>query len=193
MAIKKLNMRDKTAVKFMWESGDYSAPEISKELNIELSTVRSVIARSGWAKGSREEEIRDRIEIEYNNAQDDIVRERAKQILDTKREVYAFARSLNQRAVQEFTGAIKDSTPLAVITPNIKALKLLAETAKLTKEMRWDALEIDKTDNALEELPELGIEEIEDDEIEKIREEQELAYQEASVVDDLAIINKVDS
>lgn len=185
MAIKKVNMRDKTAIKFMWESGDYSAPEISKELGVEINTVRSLIAREGWVKGAREEEIRQRIEREFEAGQDEIARETARNITDTRKEVYAFARSLNQQLIRDFTNAIKDGIPFAALTPNIKALKLLAETAKLTKEMRWDALDMSNPETSADEIPSLGVEELQGDEIDDLRNEQEKQYMESSVVDEL--------
>lgn len=170
---RRLTPKEWAKAEAMYESGEYTLEAIATEFGVHALTVQRHMAKEGIEKGSRADEVKRRVVEAMDKEIDEDAEVLKKRIRETKEQHYRLNQAIDLGIQTEIVTAKQEGRSPASTMNNVKALKLMAETLKITRESRYTILGLDDTNNDTEELPTLEIREMFDEEIAAIREAQE--------------------
>lgn len=170
---KRLTPADKEKIRVLYESGEFVVADIAPLIGVSEKSISNEIRKGQIVKGAQVERLRAAIRDELKKEAEADAKELAKRIRESKEEVYRYAKALDNQVIKEIADARTAKLPVSSAAPNIKTLKLAAEHFKITKDLRWAALGLDKDEADVTEIPILEVDELTDDEIEDIRSRQE--------------------
>lgn len=163
----------------LWESGEVTLEDLVNKFGKSLSTFKRHFDKMGVVKGSKKEALKKRVAEEVVKAAIDDATITAARIRETKEEHYKMATGLAKLTWGEILKTKQDGAPVAVATNNLKALDLAMSVLKKAREERWAVLGLDRVD-AVDgnELPELVISELTADQIQELRDRDNLEMDE---------------
>ncbi|MDL2284440.1 hypothetical protein LJC19_04785 [Oxalobacter sp. OttesenSCG-928-P03] len=158
----------------LWESGNVTLDMLAKKFKKDKSTLMRLFQKEGAAKGSAEEETKQKVAEAVEKAIVSDATVLAERIRDTKEEHYKMASALARLTWGIIAEARKAGKPVATIATDMKALQAAAQILKTTREERYAVLGItSKDDDPDKPLPELVIKELDPDDIRKISQQIE--------------------
>lgn len=170
---RRLTPKEWAKAEAMYESGEYTLEAIASEFGVHTLTVQRHMAKEGIEKGSRADEVKRRVVEKMNEEIDEDAEILKKRIRETKEQHYRLNQAIDLGIQHEIVSAKQEGRAPASAINNVKALKLMAETLKITRENRYVVLGLNDESLDTEELPTLEIREMFDYEIAEIRDAQE--------------------
>lgn len=170
---RRLTPKEWAKAEAMYESGEFTLDQIAEEFNVHTITVQRRMKSRGIEKGSRADAVKRRMNEKMNKEIDEDAEILKQRIKETKEEHYRLNKAIDGRITREIVMADQDGRHLATSINNVKTLKLIAETLKITRESRYTILGIDVENGANDELPTLEVREMWEEEIEAIRNQQD--------------------
>lgn len=168
-----LSSQEKRKIRAMWETGEYTAEEIAKELGVPVVLVRSHIDNNGLKKGQRSDEIQQAVMNKTKEFAEQEATLVASRIRETKEDHYKMSMALAKLVWKEIIDCNKAKSPFSSIRSNLAALELASRTLANCRSERWTVLGLDKDNSNVDKLPELILTELTADQIEQIRNYQE--------------------
>ena len=169
---RRLTPKEWAKAETMYESGEYTLDQIGEEFGVHTITVQRHMKSKGIEKGSRADEVKRRLSDKMDKEIDEDAEILKQRIKETKEEHYRLNKAVDGRITREIVLADQDGRQIATSINNFKALKLVAETLKITRENRYTILGLDAENGADDELPTLEVREMWEEEIEAIRNQQ---------------------
>lgn len=176
---KRLTTSEKAHICEIYRSGTATYKDLAKQYNCNVQTIALIIKKNKVIKGENSEIVQAKVqqEIDRRLAEDAAVI--ATRIKETKDESYLMFTGVRKLLWKTITDAKKENKRLdGAVANEIRSLKLTAETLKITREQCYVILNI--TDKEKEELenrqdfPELKIQELDAETIQKMNEAQRL-------------------
>jgi hypothetical protein len=166
-----------------WEWDTKSGADMSREYGISGAALSKYFKRHGIVRGSKKAEAAKELALAANGGVPKPVTfndKRTQFIEDTKNQSYTTATLINISIHQLIVQAKKNGEDIAKYTNDIKALRLAASTIQMTKDVRYDVLDVaNHTDK--EEITDLPLRPLFDDEVEAIKNRVEEAMGEFEV------------
>ncbi|WP_251569601.1 hypothetical protein [Parasutterella muris] len=170
---RSLNASQKRRLRALYDTGEFTAADIAKELGVDRSVVDSYIKNHGLIKGARADEVQKSAMNKAKTMAEQEATLVASRIRETKEEHYKMSMGLAKLTWSEVALCKQNGKPFSTIAANLKALELAAKTLAVTRAERWTVLGLDKDDKNTDALPELVLTELTADQIEQIRNYQE--------------------
>lgn len=171
-APSKLTPKQWAEVEALWEAGTTTLEDLSKRYDKATSTFVRHFKTHSIKRGSSVDEAKKRAaEVIANNARTDAAI-LAGRIAETKDEAYKMQSAVQRLAWNEILTAKNAGVEISTRSPNLKAIKDIAQILVITRTERYAILGLDRPD-AVDpgELPELFISELTDEQIKELRDQ----------------------
>lgn len=170
---RRLTPREWSGATAMYESGEYNLEEIAEKYGIHVVTVQRYMSKHKIEKGSKSNSIRQKVEERLAEDAEEEVSLIVKRTQETKEEHYRLSQAIDKRIARELIVSGQEDRPISASINNLKALKIMAETLKITRESRYTILGVSaESGGDDDDLPSLEVREMLDSEIAEIRESQ---------------------
>lgn len=169
-AIRHLTASQKAQAIELWRSGEVTLDDLARKFKKNRDTFSNLFKREGVEKGSAKKELERRVQekVQEDLANDAVVL--ANRIRETKEEHYKMAAGIAKLVWFTITKARQDNKPIASVGYDLKALKVAAETLRITREDRYAVLGISPDDDGEEKpLPDLVVQELTAEDIRKMQ------------------------
>lgn len=169
---RRLTPKEWAKAETMYESGEFTLDQIADEFGVHTITVQRHMKSKGIEKGSRADAVKRRLNEKMDKEIDEDAEVLKQRIKETKEEHYRLNKAIDGRLTREIVLTDQEGRQIASTINNVRALKLIAETLKITRENRYVILGVDAEGSAEDELPTLEVREMWEEEIEAIRNQQ---------------------
>lgn len=190
---KRLTPAEWERVKILWEYGNHTLAELSKEFGIRLDTIQRRLKDDGIEKGARAHEVK---AATSEAAHDEMARQAAdnvKRINETRNDHYRYAEALARMTMAEIVDAKNSKMALSTKDANLGALNKAAKTLEVLRKERWVLLGLDREDGDPEDMDELMISELSPQQIAAMQAEmRELDYKDplGDLIDDEGVVEE---
>jgi hypothetical protein len=184
---KRLSPRQWAEAEALWAAGDITLSGLCEKYGLQKSAFTRHFNKVGLKKGDKAKDIRAAAEDAVNKAAREEAALLAQRIRETKEEHYKMAAGLAKLTWAEIVAAKQSETPFGAIINNVKALELAMNALKKAREERYACLGLDREDYVDDDtLPELVIQELTPEQIEQLRERDNLMAMEMGL--DVAVV-----
>ncbi|MGI1988700.1 hypothetical protein [Shewanella glacialipiscicola] len=174
---RRLTPREWSGAVAMYESGEFTLEQISEKYSVHVVTVQRYMSKNGIEKGSKSNSIKRKVEERLAEDAEEEVSLIVKRTQETKEEHYRICQAIDKRIARELITSGQDDKPISASINNLKALKIMAETLKITREARYTILGVTAESSDVDDLPSLEVREMLDSEIKEIRDSQKAGAQ----------------
>jgi hypothetical protein len=167
---KRITPAEWATANALWESGQHTLGEISKQLDISKEHLSRQFKKNNVEKGAKVADITGRVEEEIINAAAAATKLRVTRIGETKEQHYVWADAVIKMMMMSVGKANKAGSPMAIVDADAKAGERVLSVLSKAQQIKWQCLGLDKEDFVgTDELPELPIKNLTEVEIEEIR------------------------
>ncbi len=168
---KRLTPAEWEQVKLLWEYGNHTLADLSKQFGIRPDTIQRRLKEDNVEKGARAHEA---ASSAVNAVHDEMAKQAAenvKRIVETRNDHYRFAEVLARMTMGEIIAAKNSKQAFATKDANLAALNKAAKTLEVLRKERWVILGLDREDGDPEDMDELMITELSQEQIEAMQAE----------------------
>ena len=168
---KRLTPAEWEQVKLLWEYGNHTLADLSKQFGIRPDTIQRRLKEDNVEKGARAHEA---ASSAVNAVHDEMAKQAAenvKRIVETRNDHYRFAEVLARMTMGEIIAAKNAKQAFATKDANLAALNKAAKTLEVLRKERWVILGLDREDGDPEDMDELMITELSQEQIDAMQAE----------------------
>lgn len=168
---KRLTPAEWEQVKLLWEYGNHTLADLSKEYGIRPDTIQRRLKEDDVEKGARAHEVASGV---VNAVHDEMAKQAAenvKRIVETRNDHYRYAEVLARMTMGEIVSAKNANQSFATKDASLAALNKAAKTLEVLRKERWVILGLDREDGDPEDMDELMITELSQEQIDAMQAE----------------------
>ncbi len=171
---RQLTPKEWAKAEALWNSGELTAEQIGAKFGKTASTIKKHFAKKGIAHGAGAEKIRAKVEEATTKAVVEEVSLLTQRIRDTKEEHYKMSAGLAKLTWAEILKVKQDGAPMSVALNNLKSLDVAMNVLKKAREERYAVLGLDKGEDHDDDLlPQLLVQELTGEQVERLRNSQD--------------------
>lgn len=168
---KRLTPAEWEQVKLLWEYGNHTLADLSKQFGIRPDTIQRRLKDDNVEKGARAHEIQAAASDAVHEEIAKQAAENVKRITETRNDHYRYAEALARMTMAEIVSAKSAGAAFSTKDANIAALGKAAKTLEILRKERWVILGLDREDGDPEDMDELMISELSPQQIEAMQAE----------------------
>ena len=175
---RHLTSAEKAHIIELYKSGTASIGDLAKRYKKSYSAISTLLQKNKARKGENAEQYQQQVQEEIQKQAMDDAAVVAARIRETKEEHYKMAAGLSKLIWKTIADAKKDGRKLdGVVAAEIKSYKNAAEALRITRNERYAILNISAQDemDAKQDVPELIVQELTAEEIQKMSEAQRVS------------------
>ena len=160
----------------MWKLGTAKQKELASMLGVSMTAVAQHMKRKNIIRGSESDKLREKLERETERKELSKVEIKAQRIEDTRDQHYKYADNIAKLTWREIQTAMEEKRQFSSIEGNLKSLDRAITIFGKARMERFISLGIDGVELETDEIPSLEISELTAEQIEELRDKQELEY-----------------